>query len=129
MLCFEDRGASDSFWILPQMNKICSFFKYSFALRADTTYRREGMKCSAQDLADHLGYTSSHLSILFRKKTGDNLSTYIKKRKIEEVKTLLRFTDKTLTNIASALGYCSLSHMSKTFKTMVGISPLQYRNQ
>lgn len=80
-----------------------------------------------EEIAEYMGYSPSYLSALFKEKTGMSIHPYIQKRKIEAAKGLILYTNQSLTAIAAALGYHSLSHLSKAFKKEVGVSPQQYR--
>ena len=82
-----------------------------------------------QDVADHMNMSPSYLTNLFRKKTGQRLYAYIQARKIDEAKTIMDNTSISITEVASALGYHSLSHFSKAFKATTGLSPQTYRNR
>ena len=82
---------------------------------------------SAQDVAEHVGYSASYLRTLFRKETGMTLYSFIQRSKIHESQKALLCTSQPVSTIASALGYHSVSHFSKAFKQAVGVSPLQYR--
>lgn len=81
----------------------------------------------AQEVADHVGYSTAYLSTLFRKQTGMTLYAFIQSSKIRESQKALLCTSQPISAIASALGYHSVSHFSKAFKQAVGVSPLQYR--
>ncbi|MBQ9370268.1 MAG: helix-turn-helix transcriptional regulator [Clostridia bacterium] len=70
----------------------------------------------------------SRLSTDFKKETGENLSDYILKRKVEEGKRVLRYTDRPLVDIALYLGFSSQSHFSRVFKKYSGLTPNEYRN-
>ncbi|MBP5405427.1 MAG: helix-turn-helix transcriptional regulator [Clostridia bacterium] len=60
---------------------------------------------------------------------SENLSDYIQKRKIEEGKRALRYTDRPAVNIALYLGFSSQSHFSRVFKKHAGVTPNEYRNE
>ena len=70
----------------------------------------------------------SRLSTDFKKETGENLSEYLLKQKVEEGKRLLRYTDKASAEISLYLGFSSQSHFSRTFKKYVGLTPGEYRS-
>ena len=79
------------------------------------------------NMAKALARGRCRLSTDFKKETGENLSDFILKLKIEESKKLLRYTDKPSVEIALYLGFSSQSHFSRTFKKHVGITPNEYR--
>ena len=79
-------------------------------------------------IAKELGYSRSYLSTIFKKENDIGIKEFIIKIKIEEAKKLLKNTNNSLTSIAHYLGFNSSSHFSKTFKSIVGITALTYRN-
>lgn len=78
-------------------------------------------------MAYDLGISRSHLSTKFKEDVGENLYDFITKEKISEAKRLLRYTDKSLTAISYYLGYSSQSHFNRTFKSITGKTPNDYR--
>ena len=84
---------------------------------------------STEVLARELYMTRSALSTRFHKETGETLAVFITKEKIEEAKRLLRYSDKTMTQISSYLGFSSPSHFSGVFRKYTGKTPVQYREQ
>ena len=58
-------------------------------------------RITIEDLADVLGVSASYLSRLFKKEVGVSVSSYIRKRKIEMAKNLLRFSDYSMIEIAN----------------------------
>ncbi len=54
---------------------------------------------------------------------------YIVRRRIGEAQLLLVFTKKSITEIASEVGFDNLSHFNVQFKKYVGLSPLAYRKR
>ena len=84
---------------------------------------------TVNDLAKYLYRGRSRLSTDFKKETGENLSVFILKQKIEEAKKLLRYSDKTLSAISFYLGFSSQSHFSRTFKKYTNLTPNDYREK
>ena len=82
---------------------------------------------TVENLAKSLCRGRSRLSTDFKKETGENLSEFILKQKIEESKKLLRYTDKHSVEIALYLGFSSQSHFLRTFKKYVSLTPNEYR--
>ena len=82
---------------------------------------------SVQGVAKALCRGRSRLSTDFKKETGENLSDYILKRKVEESKRILRYTDRPAVDVALYLGFSSQSHFSSTFKKYEGLTPNEYR--
>lgn len=84
---------------------------------------------SAKEIAAELFLNRSYLSRKFKKQTGETLTDFILKEKTEEAKRLLRYSDKSLTVIASYLGFSSASHFSRVFKNYVHSTPSEYREK
>ena len=82
---------------------------------------------SVEKLARHLGRGRSRLSTDFKKETGEKLSDFILKQKIEEAKRLLAYSDKSCVDIALYLGFSSQSHFTRTFKKIALTTPNEYR--
>lgn len=82
---------------------------------------------TTEAIAKELYISRSHLSRRFKEETGEALSDFIMKKKIEEAKKLLRYSNKTLTSISIYLGFSSQSHFSRVFKQYTNQSPSSYR--
>lgn len=83
--------------------------------------------CSIQELAKALDYSPSHLSRYFRAKLGITYSEYVKCTKINHACYLLRNTAQSVEDIMIACGYISSSSFNLNFKSMIGMSPTEYR--
>ncbi|MDR3593762.1 AraC family transcriptional regulator [Clostridium sp.] len=64
---------------------------------------------------------------IFKKHFGASPIHYINKRRIEEAKRLLIFSNLTLTEICDMVGVADIYYLSKLFKDSTGISPSNYR--
>lgn len=80
-------------------------------------------------LANRLGYAKYYLSALFKKETGVLIGEYIKYTRIERAKVLLASTDLGVEDIWEAVGFSSRSVFSKAFRSVVGMTPREYRAQ
>lgn len=78
-------------------------------------------------LAEELHMNYDSISEIFSANEGLTLEKYIIGERLEKVKELLVYSDKTLTEIAHILGYSSINHLSRQFKEMEGIPPSYYR--
>ena len=65
----------------------------------------------------------------FKSELGFNPGAYISRCKLEEAKSLLTFTEKSLTEISNYLCYSSQAHFQTAFKKKYGMTPRQYRNK
>ena len=85
-------------------------------------------RITIEDLADELGVSASYLSRLFKKETGDSVSAYIRRQKIEMAKNLLRYSDYSMIDIANRLSFSSQSHFIQQFREYTGMTPKKYRD-
>ena len=79
------------------------------------------------DLAERFPYSESHLRLLFRKRMGMSLGTYIQKVKMNRARSLLVNSGLNVSQVAQACGYDSLYSFSRAFKKSTGLSPLAYK--
>lgn len=85
-------------------------------------------RITIEDLADELGVSASYLSRLFKKETGDSVSGYIRRQKIEMAKNLLRYSEYSIIEIANRLSFSSQSHFIQQFREYTGMTPKKYRD-
>lgn len=81
-----------------------------------------------EQLASHLGYSNVYLCKKFKEDTGQTFKEYIRCRKMEKAREMMRASNMTIKDISEALGFCSLSYFGKSFREVYGISPSEYRN-
>ena len=84
---------------------------------------------SSKQVAEAIGISPTHLSRIFKQETGISVSEYIRQRKIDMAKNLLRFSDYDYVEIAVMLSYSSQSHFIQHFRSQVGMTPKAYRKQ
>ncbi len=82
---------------------------------------------SLQSLADTLNISSSYLSSLFHKETGQTLTAYISTRRVHQAMHLLETTKLQIQTIAQHCGILDVQYFSKIFKRVAGVSPKVYR--
>lgn len=79
--------------------------------------------------AQHLNVSSSYLNECVKNTTGHSVSQHIQQRVILEAKRLLYYTDKSVKEIASGLGYDDFPYFSRLFTKVAGTSALVFRNK
>ena len=79
------------------------------------------------DLCIYLGRSKSHISHMFKHKSGMSVREYCNRRKLEDAKRLLTETDFSVTQIAFDVGFHDVSYFIAQFRDKYGISPLRYR--
>ena len=92
-------------------------------------YMKENMEkhLSLQDIADQIGYSPSHFSLLFKKKTGHSPLTYFNLLKIQHACFLLDTTDMKINQICYKIGIEDTYYFSRLFSKIMGMSPREYR--
>ena len=80
-------------------------------------------------LANALGYSEKYCSDLFQRVMRESFSSYIKRHRVEHATSLLRAADKTLAEIAAALGFSDQFAFSHFFKRATGHSPIGFRTR
>lgn len=96
---------------------------------------KEYIHHSYQDIIDlsaiskNFGFSTSYLTKIFFKYEGITPSKYIKQYRISIAKQLLKNTDIPISAISIHTGFSDQFHFSKTFKSVTGISPTQYRKE
>jgi AraC-like DNA-binding protein len=68
-----------------------------------------------------------HLVRVFDELTGTTPHHFLACLRIQKAKELLLASNATITEICLEVGYISLGSFSKTFSTLVGLSPLEFR--
>lgn len=80
-------------------------------------------------LTTHLNKDYSLLSKLFSSTEGITIEQFMIRQRIERVKELLSYNEKTLSEIAFEMGYSSVAHLSAQFKKTTGLTPTQFKQQ
>ena len=79
-------------------------------------------------ISESLNLDYKYLSKLFSSITGNTIEKYYLAQRVEYIKELIEYNQLTLSDISYELGYSSVSHLSKQFKQITGITPSQYKN-
>lgn len=83
--------------------------------------------CNVASLARELGVSPNYLSAKYRAATGDKLSSYVLKERLEHAKRLLKETQMKVVDVAAASGFPEASPFIARFKARTGLTPLRYR--
>ena len=94
----------------------------------DYIYNHLHEPITAQDVADHVGVSRAYFSTLFKRETGMGIAVYIRKKRMEAARNMLRYSDMSYAEIAQILAFCSQSHFIQLFKADTGLTPYEYRN-
>ncbi len=81
------------------------------------------------DVANAIGYNEKYLSRFISKASTLNFTTLLATLRMDDAKTLLIDTDKTILEIAMDCGFGSERTFYRYFNELVGMSPKSYRKQ
>jgi len=83
-----------------------------------------------QSAADHVSLHPAYLSSLFKSKTGENLSDYLYRTRMQRARELLlERPELKVSDVASAIGYHKPQYFIKLFKEHFGLTPQDYRHK
>lgn len=78
-------------------------------------------------LSEAIGQDYHTLSTLFSTTEGITIEQYFILQRIERAKELLKYGEKTLSEIAWDLGYSSVQYLSNQFRQVTGMTPSTFR--
>jgi AraC-like DNA-binding protein len=97
-------------------------------VRAAVARRLSDADLSVEALAEDLNYTRRTLTRKTKDAVGQPPSALIRQMRLEKGAELLRRQERTVSEIAHAVGFNSLSYFSRRFKKHFGTSPSAYRD-
>lgn len=81
------------------------------------------------ELADHVGYSHSHFSKVFKEEMGCGFRVYLNQLRVEKSKSLLLGGAASISEICSMCGFEDQSYYCKVFKKITGVTPDKFRKQ
>ena len=92
-------------------------------------YTEEQIRINLSDyLSEKLNYDYTYLANLFSEVKGTTIEQFFIIHRIERAKELLVYDELNLTEIADKLHYSSVSHLSKQFKKVTGLTPSHFKH-
>ena len=82
---------------------------------------------SLSSLAEAQGINASYLSALFRRETGETVTDYVNRRRVELAVHLLSTTSLQVQTVAQHCGFADVHYFTKVFKKLTGETPRQLR--
>lgn len=86
-------------------------------------------KITLPEISQEIGYTAHHISRKFKSETGESLSDYINRQKIQTAQVLLRDKKLPVADISDRLAFSTPSYFSSVFKKQVGITPIEFQKK
>lgn len=92
-------------------------------------YIREhaGEEISNTEIGAIFGYHPFYVSTVIKEKRGITLRQYVIAYRLRLAKSMLRYTTKTVAEIAEETGFTDASYFTKTFKAAIGKTPKEWR--
>lgn len=85
-------------------------------------------KISVDEVAGYVGLNPKYLSRIFAAEEHIPMYQYIQREKVETSCHLLRYSDRSISQIAQYMGFSSQSNFGVVFRKWKGMTPLEYRN-
>lgn len=82
---------------------------------------------SLEVLARVAGMHASHLSRSFRKRFGESVGAYLRRRRLEVADAQLMRSDLSLADVAADAGFCDQAHFTRAYARHFGLTPGQRR--
>ncbi|WP_165972323.1 response regulator [Paenibacillus piri] len=82
---------------------------------------------SLQALGSHMHLHPAYISAMYKQETGENLSDYIYRYRMDKARYLLRTSKSKIYEIAAQIGYQYTPYFTKLFKNHFGMTPQEYR--
>jgi AraC family transcriptional regulator len=94
---------------------------------ADYIEARLAEDVSLSDLAAVAGLSTHHFGEAFKTSTGRSPHRYLIERRIRRGKELLLGADRSIAEVALAIGFASHSHFTDNFRKLTGTTPSRFR--
>ncbi len=86
-----------------------------------------GEPIALDELAASVALSRYHFTRRFRASTDTTPHEFVLRRRVERAKTMLTRTNTPLLDIACTCGFADQSHMTRVFRTRVGVTPGRFR--
>ena len=81
-----------------------------------------------KELSEYAGISFFHFHRIVRAALNEPIASYIDKVRLDTAVKLIRYSDESIKDIATKIGYNDVSSFSKAFTKEFGISPLEFRS-
>ena len=125
ILFIKIRNAIDSHAINPQDSP---YFSSIGKLRYDI-YNNVKFNWTLEYMSNHVNISSSHFHKLYKQFFLTTATNDIIRARITKAKSMLRYSNKSIYDIAEECGYNSAEHFIRQFKKLTNATPKQYRNK
>ncbi len=84
---------------------------------------------SLEAMAEQAGFSPYHFARLYQQTTGESPHQFVLRQRIEKAQYLLRETNASLAYVALECGFANHSHLTRSFKRYLGLTPKAYRQK
>jgi AraC family transcriptional regulator len=102
--------------------------RYRLRRTIDYIQSNLGTNLSVAELAANAQMSRYHFCHLFKRSTGLSPHSYITRERIMRARQMLREKQLRLVDIALMLGFTDHSHFTRTFRQLVGVTPMAYQD-
>lgn len=82
---------------------------------------------SSKDLATYFKYSPAHFGRIFKQATGETVTSYILKAKIQKAMLLFASEPYTVQYVSDYLNFGCVQYFSKIFKRYTGLPPIEFK--
>ena len=109
--------------------KKLSLKNYNYIIRKAIEFIRTNLDqdLSLDIISNAIQSSSFELSRKFKKETGQSITDYINKQRINEAVNIMENKNLLVTDIAQMVGFNDVNYFTKVFKKIKGITPSEYR--
>lgn len=106
-----------------------SFDHDNNAVKSAIHYMKENIekRLTLKELAEAVGYSASHFSMIFKKGIGHSPLNYFNLLKIQQACFLLDSTDMKISQVCYKIGIEDAYYFSRLFSKIMGVSPKEYK--
>ena len=83
---------------------------------------------SLEEISSMLGFNESYFCHIFKQATGTTFTEYLNFVRVCKAEKMLSQNKGSITEIAEAVGFCSVSYFNRIFKKYKNCSPGYYRH-
>lgn len=84
---------------------------------------------SAEVICKKINTTRTKIYQIFASELGMGVSAYVRDKRLNKAKELLKSTNDSISDIALSVGFSDYNYFTRVFKKQFGISPYAYRQQ
>ena len=84
-------------------------------------------KIRVSDIAQYLNLNPIYMERVFKRSEGITIGTYIQRAKVARAQNLLKYSDRSLSEISDYLCFSSQSYFGQIFKKVTGMTPREYQ--